>query len=104
MKEIKSMNKLGMILGDRGDWCPEVQYETPRQMVADLEAWGLSDQVFPRHDSFLGLKHKLSESFLDTPLNKITRKKHGTFIDYVLEEANTIVPMYLADNDVQDCR
>lgn len=93
MKKLTSIDDVANILGDGGPFCPDVKFETIEEMVDALVSLGNTGKVFVCHDAHLGLKERLSEDFLESPLGDIDKQEFEIDIESVLEQANVIIPL-----------
>ena len=65
------------------------EYNTYRDVVDELVSIGNSDHVYAFHDDHLSLESELGEDFLNQEIGNEDDEK----IDFILDEANTIIPL-----------
>lgn len=107
MEKFESIEDVAQSLGDGGPFNPDVNFETIEEVVDALVDRGNTDKVFVRHDDHLGLKDRLSEGFLKSPLSDIDKPEFESDIEAVLEQANIIIPLSereLSEDDIEEIK
>ncbi|MBN3196627.1 hypothetical protein [Pectobacterium versatile] len=107
MKKFKSLDDVAQILGDGGACNPDIEFKTVGELVDALVDLGNTDKIFVRHDDHLGLKDKLSDDFLNSSLSVIDNTKFESAIEAVLDQANTIIPLFkreLSEDDLEEIK
>ena len=107
MKKFESIDDVAQALGDGGPFRADTHFETVEQVVDALVELGNTDKVFARHDDHLGLKGDLLEIFLKSTLSNIKNSEFEKYIEAVLDQANTIIPLSereLSEDDIEEIR
>lgn len=106
-KEFEDLQGVAENIGDGGSFNPDTKYKTTGELVDALVDLGGTDKVHAFHDDYLGLKDRLSDDFLNLPLDTLDPNKFESEIEDVLEEANIIIPLAnkeLTDDDVEQIK
>lgn len=98
----ENLDEVAEELGDGGPHNPDIEFDTVEDLVDELIDCGYTDRVYNQHDDFIGLKEKLSDEFLQTPLDDLNNIDEDAFeeeIKLVLNEAEAIIPLYKGNSD-----
>ncbi len=105
MKRFETIGDIAQVLGDGGSFNSDVDFKTYGEVVDALIDLGNTEKVYARHDDHLGLKDRLSDTFLDSPINDTNSQQHESEIEDVLEQARIIIPLSereLSDDDIEE--